>query len=120
MYYCLYYRFRKKEIGDMILNTQAIGPSLVRDRTHAVECLLLSVQFDGSGDHTRNGINAEILPVPVPRSSLQETVPHLSIHTFVLIRRKHLIHHQAGRLLLKTKNREKKGLFVLEYIRIPH
>lgn len=51
--------------------------------TYAIEGLFLSVQLYSSCDNSRYGINAEVFPVFVTCSSLQEGISDLSIHTLI-------------------------------------
>lgn len=51
--------------------------------TYAVEGLFLSVKFHSGSNDSGDGINAEVFPVSVPCSCLQEGIADLSIHSLV-------------------------------------
>lgn len=65
-----------------------------------MEGLLFSVQFHSSYDDSRDGVDAEVFPVSVTCSSLQEAIADLSIHPLVRVCCMHLVNRQAWRLLL--------------------
>lgn len=68
--------------------------------THAVQGLFFSVQFHCGHNDSGHGVDVEVFPVSVTRSSLQEAIADLSVHSLVRVRCVHLIHGQSRGLFL--------------------
>lgn len=69
--------------------------------THAVDGLVLSIQFGSSRDDSCDGIDVEVFPVSVTCPSLQEGVAYLSIHPLIAVCGGNVVHHHVGGLLLQ-------------------